>query len=51
MSIENSEDITILSAAVTENINFNAPSKKDNEIQVHIKTLKIKKTINMQENF
>jgi hypothetical protein len=49
MSIENSEDITILSAANTENTNFNAPSNKDNEIQVHIKTLENKKTINMQE--
>lgn len=39
----NSEDITILSAADTENTNFDAPSNKGNEIQVHIKTLENKK--------
>ncbi|KAE9521927.1 hypothetical protein AGLY_017661 [Aphis glycines] len=35
----------------TENDNFDATSNKDNEIQVHIKTLENKKTINMQEQF
>ncbi|XP_060845994.1 uncharacterized protein LOC132925633 [Rhopalosiphum padi] len=34
MSTENSEDIAILSAADTENINFDATSNKDDEIQL-----------------
>ncbi|KAF0707929.1 Transporter [Aphis craccivora] len=51
MSTENSVDNTILSTADIENINFDATSNKDNEIQVHIKTLENKKTINMQEQF
>jgi len=51
MSTENSEDITILSVADTEDTNFYVTANKDNEIQVNIKTLENKKTISMKEQF
>jgi len=51
MSTDNSEDISILSDVDTVNTNFDATVSKDNEIQIHIKTLKNNNTINIQEQF
>jgi len=49
MSTDNSEDITTLSAVDIQNTNFDATGNNhnDNEIQVHIKTLENKITINI----
>jgi len=43
--------ISIFSDVDTVNTNFDATVSKDNEIQIHIKTLKNNNTINIQEQF